>query len=230
MYAAANPLLPGFSGLKTYAAWPVWSNSFREDVIFTRLPKKTAIKLYHRARAWNRTKQAGRYGGGIGSAALRVLESLIFDFLNFATGRLDPSYTALEGKTGFCRQTVSDALKRLKLLGIISWLRRCTEDRDKDGRYRLRQQTNAYTILPVSQWRGYDGLADEVPPPDPDAWGAMPPLPPVLEQAIMEQRDGGSFTAVLRCLEADPRDALTARLASFGRALGSSENEPSTGV
>jgi len=230
MYAAANPLFPAFSGLKTYAAWPVWSNSFREEVVFTPLPKKKAIKLYHRARAWNRSKHAGRYGGSIGSAALRVLESLIFDFLNFATGRLDPSYTALECKTGFCRQTVCDALKRLKDLGIVNWLRRCVEDRDEDGRYMLRQRTNAYAILPASQWHGCDGLPDEAPPPDPGAWGAAPLLPPVLEQAIMEQRDGGSLAAVLRHLEADPGDGLAARLASFGRALGGSENQPFTGV
>jgi len=72
--------------------------------------------------------------------------------------------------------------------------------------------------LPPSQWRGCT-VPDKPAPPDPTAWGAMPPLPSVIEQAIIEQQDGGSVAAILRQLEADPGDELAARLASLGRTV-----------
>jgi hypothetical protein len=97
--AESMPGLPGLNGGKTYAAWPVWSGSYRDEVRFAPMPKKKALKLYHKARAWNRQKFPGRYGGTLGSAAMRVLECLIFDFLNFATGRLDPGYRTIARKT-----------------------------------------------------------------------------------------------------------------------------------
>lgn len=43
--AASLPGLPGLNGGKTYAAWPVWSGSFRDEVRFAPLPKKKALKL-----------------------------------------------------------------------------------------------------------------------------------------------------------------------------------------
>src|ERR1035441_2358632 len=101
------------------------------------------------------------HGGLIGSHVLLVLHTLIFDFLNHRTGRLDPSYSALQRATRLCRQTVAVALARLKELGIINWIRRCREDRDEDGRFALRQETNAYAILPSSQWRGYADTRSE---------------------------------------------------------------------
>jgi len=54
----------------------------------------------------------------------------------------------------------------------VTWLRRCAEDW-VDGRFVLRQQTNAYGVLPASQWRGY---APPAAPPAPFAgsWGDLP--------------------------------------------------------
>jgi hypothetical protein len=48
----------------------------------------------------------------------------IFDFLNHGTGRLDPSYSAVQRRTRLCRQTVAKALARLKQLGIINRIAR----------------------------------------------------------------------------------------------------------
>ena len=54
------------------------------------MAKKAAVRLWHRARDFDRgTHQPGRHGGRVGHAALQVLHSLIFDFLNHRTGRLD---------------------------------------------------------------------------------------------------------------------------------------------
>jgi hypothetical protein len=92
------------------------------------LAKKAAVRLWHRARDFDRgTHQPGRHGGTVGHTALQVLHSLVFDFLNHRTGRLDPSYAAIAAKAGVCVRTVASALKRLRELGILNWVRRCAE-------------------------------------------------------------------------------------------------------
>ena len=54
------------------------------------MPKKAAVRLWHRARDFDRQSHIeGRHGGVVGPAALQVLHTLIFDFLNFRSGRLD---------------------------------------------------------------------------------------------------------------------------------------------
>jgi hypothetical protein len=57
------------------------------------------------------------------------------------------------------------------------------ETRDEKGRFCLEQDTNAYGILPTSHGRGF--VDDEAPPPHPSTWGAMPPLPDAITQAIV---------------------------------------------
>jgi hypothetical protein len=218
--SATLPFIADLKNGATYAAWPVWSGSTTKDARFMPLPKKAAIRVYHKAVEWNRRgKLAGCHGGLIGSHVLLVLHSLIFDFLNHKTGRLDPSYSALQRATRLCRQTIAVALARLKGLGIIHWIRRCREDRDEFGRFVLRQETNAYAILPPTQWNNFVDT-DMPEPPHPTAWGACPPLPSLLEQAVSTQQAGGSIAAVVAQLEADPRDTVAAALASLGRALG----------
>jgi hypothetical protein len=210
--------LPGFAIPKTYASWPVWSDSARAEVRFTPLAKKKAARIYNKARAFNRTtKVAGRYGGVLGSSALRVLEVLVFDFLNFRSGRLDPSYEAIARKTGLARSTVATALARLKELRIIHWLRRCVEDWS-DGRFTLTQETNAYGVVPPSQWLGFVDPEPPAPPPDPTAWGATPPMMTAIEEAATLGREGASQAAILRALESDETDELAAALGSFMRA------------
>ena len=149
------PPLPGFTAPQTYAAFPVWSGSTTAAAQFLAMPKKAAVKLWHRARDFDRgTHQAGKHGGAVGPAALQVLHALIFDFLNHRTGRLDPSYAAIAHRAGVCVRTVATALKHLRELGILNWVRRCAESW-RDGQFMLEQETNAYGLLPESQWRGY---------------------------------------------------------------------------
>jgi hypothetical protein len=210
----------GFEGPKTYAAWPVWSDSTTKEIKFQPLPKKSATKLWHRARDFDRkTKQKDHHGGAVGHAALQVLHALIFDFLNYASGQLDPSHAAIARKANVCERTVRNALRRLKELGILNWIRRCAETW-QDGRFVLEQETNAYAVLPPSQWRGYKE-PPEPQPPAPGTWGDHPPLPSVLEQAVADRRDGASPQAVIRALESDDGDPLAAALARLGRTLES---------
>ena len=165
------PPLPGLTALsQTYAPWPVWTGSTTQPVRFAPMAKKAAVRLWHRARDFDRgTHQPGHHGGALGHTGLAVLHALIFDFLNHRTGRLDPSYAAIAAKAGVCVRTVASALKRLRELGILNGVRRCAE-RWADGRFVLEQETNAYAVLPESQWRGYRPPA-EPPGPAPGTWG-----------------------------------------------------------
>src|ERR1700759_2069979 len=139
----------------TSAPHPVWSGSTSKPIQFTPLPKKVAMRLWQYAREFDRqTKEKGRHGGAVGHTALQGLPGLIFDFLHFATGRLDPSYAAIARKANLSESAVAAALKRLYGLGILTWVRRC-RDGWCDGRYWRRQLTNAYAILPPTSWLGF---------------------------------------------------------------------------
>jgi hypothetical protein len=209
------PPLPGLTALaRTYAPWPVWSGSTTSPVRFVPMAKKAAVRLWHRARDFDRgTHEPGRHGGAVGPTALAVLHSLIFDFLNHRTGRLDPSYAAIAHKAGVCVRTVASALKRLRELGILNWVRRCTESW-RDGRFVLEQETNAYAVLPETGWRGYRP-PQEPPAPAPGTWGDPPPMPAVLAQAALE----GDLAGKVQVLAADPKDRLASALARLGRAF-----------
>src|SRR3954452_15433220 len=218
--------LPGFP--QTRAPWPVWRNSAAGPVRFAVMSRKQAAKLWHAARRWDRdTYQPGRHGGVIGRVALDVYYALALDFQNFRTGRLDPSLDAIARKAGCCRRTVVDALARLRDLGLLSWQRRCREDKDELGRFRLRQETNAYAVLPPSQWRGYRDT--DPPPPSPDTLGAPERVPDPIEAAVAEITQG-QRKASLAALEADPRNALAMALAGLGRAMDEREARGIVGV
>ena len=189
------------------------------------MPKKAAVRLWHRARAFDRqTRRAGHHGGAVGHAALQVLHALVFDFQNYATGRLDPSYAAIAKAANVCQRTVATALKRLKKLGIVDWVRRCAETRTETGRFVLTQETNAYSVQPSSGWQGYREPPDP-PGPAPGTWGAHPPLPDVVAQAVEERRRGGGMGSVLGILGSDPTDALAAALARLGAAVRRQETQ-----
>src|SRR3954447_3961443 len=89
--------------------------------------------------------------------------------------------------------------------------------RDAEGRFRLKQRTNAYGLLPPSQWRGYRN--NDPPPPDPATLGAPEPIPDPIEAAVAEITSG-QHKAAVAALEADPHDRLATALAALGRAMG----------
>jgi len=213
------PCLPGIEGPKTYAAWPVWSGSTTSEIKFQPMPKKAATRLFHRARDFDRqTKAPGKHGGALGHTALQVLHTLLFDFLNYTSGRLDPSYAAIARKANLCQRAVATALAKLRAYGVLNWVRRCAEGRREDGRFMLQQETNAYAVLPCTQWRGYRPPLDP-PAPMPGTWGDHPALPDVMVQAVAERQQGGTMRQMLSILGSDPTDELAAALARLGQAM-----------
>jgi hypothetical protein len=206
--------------------WPVWRDSTTAPVRFCPLSKKEAVKLFHKAREFERqTRLPGKQDGALGRNGLAILHVLIFDCLNYQTGRLDPSQKTIARKAGISERSVGRGLVKLKDAGVLTWLRRAGETRDKQGRFCLKQDTNAYGLLPPSQWRGFIER-NEPPPPSPDTWGATPPLPDVLTQAITHIQQGNQ-QATLDMLEADPNDSLAMALAGLKRAMDSREASPS---
>jgi hypothetical protein len=210
--------LPRVAGLKTSAAWPVWKDSVRADVKFHPLPKRQAVRLFHEARRFERhTRQPGLQDGAIGRNGLALLHAMLFDCLNYVSGRLDPSYETLARLANISVRSVARGLAKLKAAGVLNWLRRCAEG-FKDGRFVLEQETNAYAVLPASQWRGY-AMPPPAPPPDRGTWGDHPPLPSQLAQAAEAMRDGHGRKTVLALLRGDPGDSLALALARLGGAL-----------
>lgn len=213
------PALPGFQGVRGYAPSPVWSGSVRAPVRFVPIRKQEAARLYHQARAFERqTRQPGRQDGALGRNGLAVLHALVFDCLNYASGRLDPSYETLARLACISVRSVARGLRALKAAGVITWLRRCVES-FVEGRFTLEQESNAYALRPVSQWLGF--AARPSPPlPDPGTWGDHPPAArEALAGAVAALREGCGLATVTAELEADPGNGLAAVLARLGRAI-----------
>jgi hypothetical protein len=95
----------------------------------TKLDRNDKARIIYLAeRTELRTKGRGRKAGAIGQSGLQVLRCLLHQFHSTATGQCDPSYTAIQARTGFCRQVVADALRRLEDTGMICVMRRLIRD------------------------------------------------------------------------------------------------------
>ena len=219
-FASMGSLLAGLPGAdaKTYASSPVWRDSTTKTVQFQPLPKRQAVRIWHDARRFERqTRQRGKQDGALGRNGLAVLHALLFDFLNYASGTLYPSRASIADKACISERSVDRGLGKLKASGVVNWLRRCLEE-FIDGRFSLRQLTNAYAVLPPSQWRGFVA-PPPAPPPMPGTWGEHPPLADLVTQACQAVADGGGIKAQVSLLESDPSDGLAKALASWGRSI-----------
>jgi hypothetical protein len=190
------------------------------------MPKRAAFKLFNRARDFDRqTKESGKHGGAIGHTPLKVLHTIIFDFMNFKTGRLDPSIKAIADKANVCPRVVASAIGRLRDLGILDWVRRCDEGWT-DGRYWRRQLTNAYCLFQVG-WKGYTPPS-EPPAPRKGTWGEPARMPNVIDAAIAAGREHGAKAQVqalrlgLYGVPNDDTARLNAALASLGTRIADS--------
>jgi hypothetical protein len=202
---------------KTYAAWPVWHDSTTKEVRFQPMSKKAAAKLYHKARAFERQtrKLKGHQDGALGRSGLMVLHSLLFDSLNYMSGALYPSYATIAKNAATSLSSVYRGLKKLKEAGVINWLRRCKEEWI-DGRFTLKQESNAYAVLPSSQWIGYSE-SPPAPPPEAGTWGDHPPIiGPIFTSTA------GDIASRIAVLEAEAKTeggGLSGALALLGSAV-----------
>jgi hypothetical protein len=140
-----------FSGTAA-ARFPVWSGSTTKQVNFRPMKKGEAWAWYQAAyRHEIRTRTPGHQDGAIGRNGLRVLEGLVREFLNFATGALFPSYAAIATATGLSVSSVYRGLCKLRDCGVLGWVNRC--HRETDGTFV--QDSNAYHLHKPESWKGY---------------------------------------------------------------------------
>jgi Group II intron, maturase-specific domain len=107
------------------------------------------------------------------------------------------TYPALDADAPQHLRSAARGLANLKAAGLLHWEKRSGETRDEHGRFCLEQDTNAYGVLPPSQWAGFADPPD-APPPHPATWGATSPLPDPVTQAAEELGHGARRTALAR--------------------------------
>jgi hypothetical protein len=224
--ACLIPFLPGMTGPKTYAPSPVWRGSTTDPLRFQPMKKKEAARRWHEARRFERnTRQPGKQDGALGRNGLAVLYVLLFDFLNYASGQLDPAIATIAAAANISERSASRGLANLKAHGVLNWARRCAVEIGAAGRTVFRQLSNAYAVLPVSQWLGHRPRPP-APPPEAGTWGDHPPLPSIIEQAAT----AASFPERVRTLELDEPGSLAAALARLGRAVQARDSGSFTGL
>lgn len=209
-----NSQLSFLSSTSTYATHPVWKDSTPSKVRFVAQPKKALQRIYFEARRWERSSRGpNRQDGAIGRNGLAVLQSLIFDFYNWKSGRLDPGYAAIAAKAGLSIRSVARGLARLKACGILNWIRRkyCGDDG------LVKQETNAYALITPNQWSGFFYQVAGSTAPEPGTTGEHPPIPSALEAGAAALSEGYGREAAITALENDPTDLLAAALGRLGR-------------
>jgi hypothetical protein len=120
---------------------------FATEWRFTPPDRNQRARIMHLAETLERkTKPEGKKNGALhGPYGLQVLRTLLFGFMNAKTGRCDPSYSDLEERTGFSRDTIADCLHDLEASGILLIMRRMVRV-VINGVRMPRQITNAYAF------------------------------------------------------------------------------------
>ena len=195
---------------------PVLRGSTQKPVRWGRMSRVERARRYEHAARFDRlTKVKGRHGGAIGPTALKVYHTLLFGFFNLKTGQLDPSYEQIAQKANLCRKAVWAALVRLRELGLVDWVRRCRNGHDGAGRFVLRQVSNAYFILPESEWRRYSPAPKAPSAPEPGSWGAPAPVLDGLAQYNADRALGLSQADAAAALARVASSRLEVALASL---------------
>lgn len=110
---------------------------YRRGAVFVRDPlehgrpldRNERARLMLLAETWERrSKRAGGRNGDLGYVGLAVLKCLLWGFLG-AKGLCCPSYDAIQHRTGLCRQSIANGIRRLEACGILRVVRRIVRER-----------------------------------------------------------------------------------------------------
>lgn len=222
-YNSASPSF--FNGTeKTYAPDRVWKGSKPGDVKFAplganrRAARSAAAQIYHDARRFERqTRKRGKQDGAIGRNGLAILHALLFDFMDYASGRLDPGYLAIAYRANISISSVYRGLVKLKKVGVLNWITRVYHKKI-EGAWRKAQDTNAYAVLSPMSWKGFKGATPDAPPLDREAVGrperVVDPAEDPLHDVVAARRAGASIDTMADMLErrADRLSQMLAKL------------------
>lgn len=169
---------------------PVWRNSYYEGSIEDRVYRpfmggnkrnakrmiaaimRSARELEKKTRRARQEKAKGARNGIIGQTGLDVLDVLYNRFLDYKSGRLDPSIEAIADATGYAYSAVHAALVRLRECGFVQWVRRSRETGNKgEAGPQVEQIPNAYAMLiPDALKPLLKHIMAEAPLPDCERW------------------------------------------------------------
>jgi hypothetical protein len=113
-----------------------------DSFCFHPIDRNGRVRVIVQAEALERrTKGKGCKSGVLKQSGLTVLRCLLLTFCAVPTGRCCPSYEAIREATGYCKSTISGALRRLETSGLLRITRRII--RTPLG---ARQTSNAYAF------------------------------------------------------------------------------------
>ena len=174
-YVGRDQAFPGFEQ-STRAPWPVWKGSANITKSKVKPPpamtRQDAARYYQQLEAFEgRTRLPGRQDGALGRNGLAVARAFLWRFLNWRTGRLDPSYDEIAKAANISPRSVARGIQALRRAGVLEWVQRCIETTDKAGRFALAQISNLYAFRAVARWIGFTAEDQATPaePPPPDA-------------------------------------------------------------
>jgi hypothetical protein len=115
---------------------------------------KARILVY--ARGWMRRTEPGKAYGEITAKFYAVLQSLLYDFHNAASGKCFPAYETIADRAGCSRTTVYNAIHVLEDIGLLDWVHRLIRIRVPDdgvdlfgrptSRWRVVRTSNGYSF------------------------------------------------------------------------------------
>jgi AraC-like DNA-binding protein len=137
-------------------ALPIHLRPRREKVFGEGRPRamdgNTKARIMTYARSFKRRRGKGKHYGELTPKHLDVLEVLLWTFHNARTGLCFPSLEKIAEAAGCAISTVSEALKALEAVGVLSWLNRIVRVRERcqdlfgklGTRWRVLRTSNAY--------------------------------------------------------------------------------------
>lgn len=145
---------------------PVWRNSYYEGAIEDRVYRplmggnkrnakrliaavlRAARELEKKTRRERQEATPGARNGILGQVGLDVLDAMYNRFLDYKSGRLEPSIEAIASVTGYAYSAVHSALVRLRDCGFLHWVRRSRKtDNAGEAGPQVEQIPNAYAML-----------------------------------------------------------------------------------
>lgn len=100
------------------------------------------------AKAAMRARMKGARRGILTDIDLQILEALVFRFMDWRSGRLEPTYAMIAAETGRARATIAASLERLEAAGFIERMRRFRVVEEAEGQKapQVEQAPNAYRV------------------------------------------------------------------------------------
>jgi hypothetical protein len=205
----ASPLDTG-----KFLSFPLGASSVEEA-------KKRVRRLLRRAQAWDAiTRKPGKHGGVLGASGVAVYCALIFRW-NPETDRLYPAQETIAKDARRSVRTVRSALGTLQALRLITRKPRYVYPHKRNNRLEPSRDTDEYTLLPETHWKGYTSRnhADAPDPLPGELWGALSPVLSPIDQAVRET-DPQTKVAIMELTPpTGDSEVIPKALASFARAM-----------